>query len=113
MVVGKTPDKRLESIEKRIKALEEGLEDANNLQLLNKLDIINLVNQMDQLKLVLPRTGIPIIVRKPHITHTTKKIVKKVRVVQKAPKLPLCAKCGSVLPKGAKFCGKCGTNVKR
>jgi len=75
------------------KDLEDKIEEIHDLEIVNKLDIINLKSEIDKLRL-------------GGVTVTEPLIEQKSEVV-------LCRKCGAVLPAIAKYCGKCGEKVKQ
>jgi len=76
----------------KLKELEDRIDEIHDLELVNKLDIINLKNQIDKLKLGgMPMPGEPTAERQPEVF--------------------MCKKCGAVLPSIAKYCGKCGEKV--
>ncbi len=76
----------------KIKELEDRIEEIHDLELVNKLDIVNLKNDIDKLKL----GGMP----------------SPMFVEERRPEVLLCRKCSAVLPMIAKYCGKCGEKVK-
>ena len=114
-------------LESRIKDVQTSLSDMNDLQLLNKLDIINLKNEIDKLKMVLPggegeevaefelppeMPSAPIERLKEEPEEAPPKPKPRPKEVKEKPKnFLVCKKCGAIMPKNAKFCGKCGKKV--
>lgn len=96
----------------RVKSLESQISDVNDLEILNKLDIINLKNEIEKLKMSLggpmeapPKQEKP---KKKKKKKKKSKKKKKKKSKKKGPEVPTCKKCGALLPKNAKYCGKCG-----
>jgi hypothetical protein len=100
---------RLSKIEDRLRVLQGTVSDINDLQLLNKLDIINLMNEIEKLGL----GGIISVPRTKPRPAPKPKIREKIRVVkiEQKPKLNVCSSCGSPQPPVAKFCSKCGKKM--
>jgi ribosomal protein L40E len=105
----------LNKIEERIKTLEINLSEMKDLELVNKLDIINLKNEIEQIKLIkgISTSGHSV----EEIMSYMKNLENRLQKIEStAPtetkKLNICTKCGSVLPEKAKFCPNCGEKIQ-
>jgi len=99
-------------VESKVKELQANLSDMNDLQLLNKLDIINLKNELEKLKMVFPEEA-PEIEEKPKEAEEKSKEKPKKEPEEKPRDFLVCGKCGAILPLKAKFCSKCGKKVSK
>ena len=118
-----------ELIEERMKSIRDELEEIKDLQLVSKLDIINLKNEIDQLKftvLSLPPDAdkkinelvdlsnkIENIKNLKAILDDINNLKSRIQKMEESlgsayKKVVKCKKCGYSLVSSAKFCGKCG-----
>ena len=99
-------------IEERIKALEAQVSDVNDLEILNKLDIINLKNEIEKLKMGFGPAGAPPEEQPKKVSKKEPQKEKpKKKETPKGPEIRTCPKCGAVVPSRAKYCGKCGAKL--
>ena len=103
----------LNKIEDRINVIEANVSQIKDLELVNKLDIINLKNEIEQVKLI---KGVKsdfsfdeIIIRLSELENKVQKIEGS---ITSGKKPSVCDKCGYPVPEGAKFCPNCGEKVK-
>ena len=106
-------------IDSKIKDLETTTSDMNDLQLLNKLDIIHLKNEVDKLRLMVPeeREGEMPAEMRAEVVELPEEEPEEgpPKAEEKMPQkrdFIVCEGCGAILPLKAKFCGKCGKTVK-
>ena len=101
--------KHLNELEGKMRDIQGSVSDVNDLQIINKLDIINLKNEIDKIKLLMEQT-LPI-EKVEEAPEEKPKEEKK----EKPPELKgyrVCPKCSAQFPLKAKFCPKCGKKVK-
>ncbi len=152
--------KHMNRTDSNLNELKDKIAELRDLQLVNKLDIINLRNDIERLKLSIPVVSpetaemlhrMEDIVKKAKDIEKLKSIAKEVeniereiKKIKQASKRPLserilgalekridenkrkidgirsgiekttkkCPKCGAILGRNAKFCGKCGKKIK-
>jgi chromosome segregation ATPase len=110
----------LNSVEEKLKAIKEEISEIKDAELLDKLDIINLSNQLERVKLTMPditpetKGGLEHVsqlLEKIKDVKTLQKEIEKIEKKLKIEKGEVCPKCGAEVVKGDKFCGKCGVKL--
>jgi hypothetical protein len=108
--------KRLMKMEDKVMAVEDHLSEINDLQLINKLDIINLKNEIDRMRIGIraPAEVMPPAPKRAPLPPRPKPIeIKspspppKPIIIEKSPE-NMCRSCGAWVPPSARFCTKCG-----
>ncbi len=96
--------KKILRIEDKLMSIEDNISEINDLQLINKLDIINLKNNIDRLRIGMSGA----IEAKPAAKPISQpKPPKPVEMKKPSPK-NTCKNCGAWMPPQARFCTKCG-----
>jgi len=116
------------SVESKIKNLSERMSELKDLQMMNKLDIINLKNEVDKVKFtIIPkqRESVQLAIKKKAekeeddiaskiinmFHHKKPEEIKPLIAKPRKLKATKCPECGNTLIEGAKFCGKCGKKL--
>lgn len=108
--------KRLMKMEDKVMAVEDHLSEINDLQLINKLDIINLKNEMDRMSIGIrapaavmpPAQKVAALPSRPKPVEVKRPLPPpKPIVIEKSPE-NVCKSCGAWVPPSARFCTKCG-----
>ncbi|GEM_PF-3863779 len=105
--------KRILRIEDRLMSIEDNISEINDLQLINKLDIINLKNTIEGL--MIGMSGAIEAKEKPKPKAKAKPVQPRpVPVPAEAKPAPknMCKNCGAWVPPNAKFCTKCGRRAQ-
>lgn len=109
----------LNTLEEKIKAIKEEISEIKDAELIDKLDIINLSNQLERIKLTMPDISPETKNELEHISKLlekvkdVKRLQKEIEKIEKKLKIKKmeCPKCGFKVDEGDKFCGKCGERL--
>jgi ribosomal protein L40E len=100
--------KHLNELDGKMRDIQTSVSDVNDLQIINKLDIINLKNEIDKIKLLMEQT-LPL--EKVEEIPEEKPAPKKEKPLE-LKGYRICPKCSAQFPLKARFCPKCGKKVK-
>jgi regulator of replication initiation timing len=98
--------KRVEELEKRVESLVKDLEDVKDIQLVEKMDIVNLKNEIESIEMTSPQIS-----RGREETRSIEELTEELKDMREhlvSGGMGVCRSCGSAMPKGAAYCGKCG-----
>ncbi len=101
--------RRLDELERQVLALKADMEETKDVQLMEKLDIINLKNEVEAMEMARPE-----IAAQREETRTIEDLAADLRVMKEQlsrRNIRVCCKCGGVVSGEARFCGGCGGKV--
>lgn len=101
--------KRVEELETHLKQLKSGLEEIKDMQLMEKLDMVNLKNEVERVEMANPE-----IAKQNDDARSIQELrieLDQIRQQLSAGRLNVCKNCGSVVESGSKYCGNCGGKV--
>lgn len=97
---------RVDELERQIKLLKESLDELKDLELIGKMDVINLKNEVESVEMGNPDAS----QRKENARDLDemRQELEQIRMQLSSGGLNVCRNCGTVIASGSKFCGKCG-----
>lgn len=105
--------KHVNELDGKVKDLDSSISDFSDLEIMNKLDIINLKNEIDKLKLLTGEAPAPAPPQRPQEEKRPKEKPKKAPAPQAQKGAFQCQGCSAWIPVKAGYCPKCGKRVKR
>jgi len=97
---------RVEELEKQLRLMRAELDEMKDVQLMEKMDLVNLRNELESLEMANPQLA-----RQKTDARSIDELAAELKEIHgqlRQGVLNVCKGCGNVLPSGAKFCGKCG-----
>lgn len=100
---------RVEELEKQVKALKVDLDDLKDLQMIGKMDVINLKNDVEGIEMINPEVA-----QQKENEKNLEELHHELREIRGQLAnggLNVCRNCGNVISRGTKFCAKCGGKI--
>jgi len=98
--------RRVDELERLTKMLKAELDEVRDVQIMEKMDLVNLKNELEAIEMENPQ-----ITRQKQDTRNIDELsaeLKEIHGQLSRGTLNVCKACGSVISRDAKFCGRCG-----
>lgn len=101
--------RRVEELESQVRALKKGLEEVKDIQLVEKMDILNLKNEIESIEMASPQFS-----KAKEESRSILELTEELEEMKEqlsGGRLNVCGHCGSVVPRGVNYCGRCGSKL--